>query len=1490
MSDEEKQHSGRGKKVLKWSLIIILLLAVLGAGVRQLLRSDWLFDKVRDIAVDQAGQQLNGNVGIGSIRGDLLSGFTIYDLSLTDLNDDPVALADSITVEYSLMSLIRSPHTLDKLTAGGLELFVTQDEDSVWNVAKLVDLDDDPEESDPVYWEVSSINLSSVNVNVRSDYVLPDGFLNVKDLQADLTVGAGEKGFYGSVRSLELALEEARLPEPVALFLKAEGTEEKVTLEELVVNSGRTLLTMQAESEFDEMMIQADAGLEPLSWRDLAEYIDDLPLRQDLKIELSAGGTLPDMDASLSASAEGLQNLDLALNLSLTDEIEVRSVEVGFDRLNATRLTGIDDLPEIGSFRYSGSGSLFAERPEEAEWTNELMVQNIRFGDYSLDSFEARADLNRGALTLDALAGYSGEEFRLQASARSVFDDNPEWEGEIESRNLNLATWLNDEAFDSDLTLVSSFSGSGISAERFTADLELELEEGRYGDQPFGGVKLTASAGPDEICALLEGRLDESRIEAETELWAWQSDRPEYSFDLKLLTFDLREITGLDEFPTSLNASIRGEGSSFDPEMMELTAAVSFDSSFVNQEEIETLRADLALSNSVLTVEDAVLESPIADGEFSLRQNIFDFAHMDNRLDFMLMLKDLQPLAELAGLERLESGGTITGELIQRDGTQIFKADVDLEQTVADSLFMSERITGTLEAALLDEPEIDATFEISEPYVNEFGLEDVKIFAKARIGSEETAGEFGFELTGEDGVALHHLADFSIDSVRTRIDTRELDFMTSERTLSLESPFTITLQDEVVSVDSLTIRDPDGVAYLSFWAPHVDADRQSLGLDADGLDIGELQSLVMEDVFLGGFLSGTVELENSADELTVRATGMLSEIAYASGRMDSLRFDANLEDEWLDLEARAHHDGERLFSSLLKIPFIPDDPLTFDDEFFDRDVEGYFELDRTDITYWLTFADYEDLEGTEGGLSARFDLSGQAGNPQLTGIFDMHNAVLSGIDIDSLNFDLNYLHEDAVAELRGRLDARGRRLLNMDAKLPFKVDLREAEVLLPDDDDEVELNLQTNDLDLALFTDFLDPDMIRQLQGRLDGRVSLTGTIADLQTDGRMELRDGRMRVVPAGITITEIGSVVLFHSDRIELQQFSMRSGPGRIRANGQVGLDNMVPGEIQLNVRGSQFRAANTSEYNAVVDLTASVRGTAEEPRVTGNLSFLSGFVNLQNFGERAVEDVQLEDEEAPDPIDIYDAMAIEMNVSFDRQFFIRNRQFLDMEIELGGDVDLVKESREELQMFGSLEGVRGFARPLGRNFELEEAVVSFFGPVVNPELNIRTRYIPPQARDDVRIFYVIEGTVQDPDFRFESEPQLEFQDIISYTLFGKPFYELESWEQVMAGSGSGPSAGNIAVDLLLDQVEMLAAQRLGIDVVQIDNTRSGSDSTTSIKTGWFLNRRTFFAILNEISSTRPKTLFMLEYLLLENLEMIITQGDDSREGIDFRWRFDY
>ena len=133
------------------------------------------------------------------------------------------------------------------------------------------------------------------------------------------------------------------------------------------------------------------------------------------------------------------------------------------------------------------------------------------------------------------------------------------------------------------------------------------------------------------------------------------------------------------------------------------------------------------------------------------------------------------------------------------------------------------------------------------------------------------------------------------------------------------------------------------------------------------------------------------------------------------------------------------------------------------------------------------------------------------------------------------------------------------------------------------------------------------------------------------------------------------------------------------------------------------------------------------------------------------------------------------------------------------------------------------------------------------------------------------------------------LLWSNLILYAthFFGKPCYSLESWQSVFTSGGS-PSATDVLTDVLLDEVEALATRELGVDVVQIDN--SGATGGTSIKTGWYINQRTFFAIINELTGSTPRTLFTLEYILSENWDLIVTQGGDTRRGIDFRYQYDY
>lgn len=1491
---EKKKKTYPHHRRWKWLLITLGLVVVMVIGFRIAIQSDWVFDKIRDIGLQQVNKQLNGTIEVESIRGNLLDGFTIHQLKLSNENGKSVFEADSVTVQYRFLDLIRTPYRIDHLHIVGGKAYLIQESDSTWNVMTLLKerrLPEDDPGFESIHWQVDQVQISDLELDIRSEYLFPDEYLRIAQMDAQFSAGQKASGFYGTLSSLEFDLHEARLPQEIEVGISGDYADDRVTLETLVFNTGRSLLSGSV-SMVNTEQIRADLALSPLSWNDLALYTEEIPLKQNLNIALHAAGNFNDLILGIIVQSEGLERFELSVNLQPKNAFLMNSFNMEIDQLNLPVLTEIDEWPIIEYIRVDGDGQFMANTIKETIWEGNAVVTGFMMDEYRFDQLEIGYDLNAGELNAVAQLGYLEQHVDLTTKILNVFDDQSEWMVQLNSTDLNLAGWFSNVEMDleSELNLMADLYGSGLSRETFNMAGSIDITESRFGDQPFNQILLNGELNRYGITGTLDAELSQSRLESRFEIKNL-GELPDYEFAAKLIQFNAAELTGFENFPTYINGHIEGEGSGFEVEQMMMNAIAVIDSSVINSEEFEMFMAEFRIADQYLFIDEGLLESPIADASFTLQHHLTNFLDSENRLNFNASLKDLYPLAPLFGRERLESEGVISGTMERNpNGILEFNGELDLENIAIDALFNAEKIVGMVNALIMDQSEIELQLNIQSPEVYDMKVQDMIISSTARLEDDSTiSGILDFQLMNGGQSSLQQSGSYSIRPDDIRMITSTLIFESAQRTLSLTQPFELQYKNEVFRSDTLSISTDNRDAWLSLWIPHLDSLQQHISLDAENLNVGLLQRTFMENGFFEGYLSGSVEWMNSSEDLLVSATGRLNQFEFEGGEMDSIRFNLSIEDEWLDAGVNSWHLDKQLIAATLRVPYLPGDPFTFDDQIFERDVTGSLRLMDSELRYWLSFMPDGVPEQTEGLISIELDLQGIAGSPGLVGNLTVDNGIFSGIGIDQLSVDLNYLHDERETDLNGFVTKDGKQVLEFDSKLPFLVDLKRAKVILPSDQDEIFTNLTTSDFDLGMINNYLNPLRFRNVAGRLNGNLRISGELSDMQIIGDMNLTGGSMQVVPAGITLGGIRSTINFEPGRINLQQFSMNSGPGSFQANGFVELDNLTPNDIDIEYRANQFRLANTSEYNAVVNSRARFTGTFEDPRLIGNLSFLNGFVNLQNFGDRAVETVTLDDEEEPEPLPFYENLTMEMDVSFNRQFLIRNRQYLDMEIEIGGQLDLLKEKNEEIQMFGTLEGVRGYARPLGKNFELNEAILSFSGPVDNPQINIVTQHEPIQAVG-VTIFYIIDGSLQDPEFRFDSTPEMELQDIISYTLFGKPFYNLESWEQVVAGSGGSPSAADYALDVLLDRVEMLASQRLGIDVVQIDNIRSGSSNTTSIKTGWYLNRRTFFAILNEVGGSRPKTLFLLEYLLTENLELIIMQGDDSREGVDLRWKLDY
>jgi autotransporter translocation and assembly factor TamB len=350
------------------------------------------------------------------------------------------------------------------------------------------------------------------------------------------------------------------------------------------------------------------------------------------------------------------------------------------------------------------------------------------------------------------------------------------------------------------------------------------------------------------------------------------------------------------------------------------------------------------------------------------------------------------------------------------------------------------------------------------------------------------------------------------------------------------------------------------------------------------------------------------------------------------------------------------------------------------------------------------------------------------------------------------------------------------------------------------------------------------------------------------------------------------------------------MRSGSGDLTGNGFIRIDGFDLGELAFDVKARQFMLSDTRDARLVVSFDSKLAGTVSRPELTGSMIVNNASIYLDNFGERTVEDVQLEGDEPLQTPSMYDSLSIRMRVQVDPNVWMRNRTSPELAIELQGDMDLLKDRNSDLMAFGSLGTRQGYAMQYGKRFQLERGQLSFSGDPLNPGLDIVSLY-KLKVPEDIEIRYLIGGTVNGPTFKFRSNPEMELENIISYTLFGKPFGALFSWQQSFSGGRGGSAlARDAAIGVLVDRVESLATESLGIDVLQIDSNRLGETVTTSVKAGKYITDKLFVAVLNELGGSDAVTRVVIEYYIRRNLLLMVTQGNDRRSGVDLLWKYEY
>jgi len=520
-----------------------------------------------------------------------------------------------------------------------------------------------------------------------------------------------------------------------------------------------------------------------------------------------------------------------------------------------------------------------------------------------------------------------------------------------------------------------------------------------------------------------------------------------------------------------------------------------------------------------------------------------------------------------------------------------------------------------------------------------------------------------------------------------------------------------------------------------------------------------------------------------------------------------------------------------------------------------------------------------------GALSATVRLGGTAAAPVLD--VDAHADPLRVRAVEyAAAMAIHYA--DATARIDGTIRQPTAGTLAVTGTVPVDLawagtrrDLRAAPVALA---------VRADGLDLAIVP-VVAPRVVREASGRLDVDVRVSGSRAAPRPAGTATIAAGSVQLAATGVAWEDLNARVVADGGRITLEALHARGGDGTLDARGTalVQGDGTMPIDVTADL--DRFFAVHQQAYEAALSGHLAIRGALGAPDVTGALEVDRAIVRpaglpgaraparpdptITVVGEPETEPARTDAAAAGDAPEL---VRCDLRVRIVRNAWIRRN---DANIELGGDLHVVKASAEAVRVTGQIELLRGWYEFQGRRFDLEQGTITFTGAApTKPVLDVTAIRQTPEYRITVRVT----GAIDKPKLDLTSEPPLEKADILAVLLFGKPASEL----------GKGQSAAlqqqalQLAAGYVMPELRTSVMNALGVDTLDVQ-LPEGTVEPGRVSAGRYVSEDVFVSLAQEFG-TRTAQVVGVEYSLSRSISVKASTSTRGNSAIDLFWRYRY
>ncbi|MCM0045538.1 MAG: translocation/assembly module TamB domain-containing protein [Burkholderiaceae bacterium] len=400
--------------------------------------------------------------------------------------------------------------------------------------------------------------------------------------------------------------------------------------------------------------------------------------------------------------------------------------------------------------------------------------------------------------------------------------------------------------------------------------------------------------------------------------------------------------------------------------------------------------------------------------------------------------------------------------------------------------------------------------------------------------------------------------------------------------------------------------------------------------------------------------------------------------------------------------------------------------------------------------------------------------------------------------------------------------------------------------------------------------------------GRIDGRMDVTGTIADPRLSGQLAGRDLRLLLVDSGFALRGGTLDATLFGNTVELRELSFissggSSGTGRVVLRGPVRFDeghaagtldwrlerflafDRVDRQLQLSGQGRLVLSDGRLDLSgqATVDHGLFDIGRSDAPELSDDVVVVGKAVGKTPS--------------APRPL----ALGLDVRVALGDQIRLRGR---GLDARIGGTLQLASSPGEPLSASGEVQVVRGTYRAYGRELAIERGTLRFDGPPGNPALDIRAMRREAEVAAGVSIV----GTARAPRVSLVSEPQLPDAEKLSWLVLG----------QGLSGtSGAQVGALQSAAGALLAQgaaagVQSQIASSLGVDSISVGRSQDNLQQRI-VSVGKRVSSRLFLSYQHGLQTAGSTVL--LRYILSPRITVEAETGVRSVFSLFYNFSFD-